>query len=189
MMHSDLAHRPGLPDAMRLLLAQFPKADWAGHPNFHGLVQFWLDRHLNFRRMTLMMQRDAQSLLDGGLEGQAFASRLARMGNQFLTELHGHHQIEDSHFFPRLTQLEPKLDAGFQLLERDHLAIAGFLQRFTTAANGALTVWQDAPALRTASGLFLSELTAITQVLDRHLTDEEELVVPVILSHGPEQVE
>ena len=39
---------------------------------------------------------------------------------------------------------------------------------------------------RTTPVRFEADLEAILLVLHRHLTDEEELVVPVILKHGPD---
>ena len=183
----DLAldRRHGLPDALRALLADYPRTDWTVHRNFDGLVSFWLDRHLAFRDLTAAMSGATQSLLDRAADPQTYAARLSRSGNRFLQELHGHHQIEDLHFFPRLTRLEPRLLRGFDMLENDHLAIGGLLDRFTTSANAVLTD----PADLTRAAAFAADLGAITTLLDRHLTDEEDLIVPVILHHGPGAVE
>ena len=38
--------------------------------------------------------------------------------------------------------------------------------------------------LQTAAGRFRDELAHLEQLLDRHLIDEEELIVPVILRYG-----
>ena len=179
-----LASRPGLPEALRALLADFPRADWTLHRNFDGLVSFWLDRHLNFRDLTARMTLETHSVLDRSADPRLFAATISRLGNRFLTELHGHHQIEDSHFFPRLTALERRLERGFVMLEADHLAIDILLHRFTTSANAVLANWQTA-ALVSQAATFATDLSAITALLDRHLVDEEDLIVPVILRHGP----
>jgi len=173
--------RTGLPDSLRLLLPLYPRELWDKHHNFDGLVAFWLDRHLGFRRMTERMAADTQSLLDRAQDPQDFAARLSRLGNHFLQDLHGHHSIEDAHFFPRLTAMEPRLTRGFEMLETDHQAIDGLLQRFTTAANTLL----QAPGDLTHAAGFASELSDIARLLDRHLIDEEDLIVPVILDRGP----
>ena len=180
-----LARRHGLPDALRALLADHPRVDWTVHRNFDGLVSFWLDRHLNFRDLTARMSAATQSLLDRATDPQTYAAALARNGNRFLQELHGHHQIEDMHFFPRLTRLEPRLLRGFDMLETDHLAIGGLLDRFATSANAVLTD----PSTLTHAAAFAADLATIATLLDRHLTDEEDLIVPVILRHGPGAVE
>ena len=188
MTDLTLETRTGLPDALRVLLAEYPRTDWTLHRNFDGLISFWLDRHLNFRALTARMAADSQAVLDGTADPERFAASLSRHGNRFLTELHGHHQIEDSYFFPRLTELERRLASGFDMLETDHHALGDLLDRFTTSANAALTSWAT-PALLTATAAFAVDLAAVTARLDRHLVDEEDLIVPVILHHGPGSVE
>ncbi len=48
-MDLPLETRAGLPDALRVLLRDYPRERWGGDPNFHGLVSFWLGMHLHFR--------------------------------------------------------------------------------------------------------------------------------------------
>ncbi|MFN6979541.1 MAG: hemerythrin domain-containing protein [Gemmobacter sp.] len=168
-----------------MLLAEYPRAGWPAHRHFDGLVAFWLDRHLTFRRLTALMRAETQALLDGNRAADAFAARLSRAGGRFVADLEGHHHIEDAHYFPLLAAAEPRLAAGFALLDRDHQALDGEIAVFVAAANGALTAWRDGPALQDAAGRFLGALDSIEQLLDRHLTDEEDLVVPVVLRHGP----
>lgn len=184
MRDLPLETRPGLPDALRALLADYPRTDWTLHRNFDGLVSFWMDRHLNFRQLTARMQSQVQQVLDGGADPEQFAAALSHTGGQFLTELHGHHSIEDQHYFPALTRLQPRLERGFAMLEADHQALDQHLHAFTTSANAVLSNWQT-PALLTHTATFAADLTAITALLNRHLIDEEDLIVPVILHHGP----
>lgn len=180
-----LESRTGLPDALRVLLTDYPRENWTGHRNFDGLVSFWLDRHLMFRRMTTLMTEANQSLLDRRIDPQQFAANLSRIGGQFVQDLHGHHQIEDHHYFPVLTQMELRLAKGFELLDHDHQALDGHIQSFITGANAVLQSLADRDALQDAAGRFAGDLANITALLDRHLTDEEDLIVPVILLHGP----
>lgn len=176
--------REGLPEALRVLLADFPREGWQADPNFRGLVAFWLDRHLAFRRLTGAMREEAEALLDRRREPQAFGSRLSRLGSHFLQDIHGHHTIEDTHFFPLLTRQEGRLAAGFDMLERDHHALDAHLAAFAEAANGALRALGREDDLRTRAGAFLATLARLDRFLDRHLVDEEDLVVPVILRDG-----
>ncbi len=182
---SDLATRPGLPDALRILLAEYPRAGWQAHPHFDGLVRFWLDRHLMFRDLLAAMQAETQAMLDRDRDPRAFAARLSHLGSRFVGDLHGHHHIEDDHYFPVLTRLYPRLSRGFDLLDADHQALAAHLDEFVGAANAVLTGWQG-PRLTDATAAFATTLRASTRLLDRHLTDEEDLIVPVILAHGPD---
>lgn len=184
---TDLATRPGLPDALRVLLAEYARTGWDAHPHVDGLVRFWLDRHLAFRDLLAAMTADAQAVLDGGMEAEAWARRLSRLGGHFVGDLHGHHHIEDDHYFPMLAQIEPRLARGFDLLDSDHHALAAHLDRFVAAANGVLTDWQGTK-LKDATAAFRATLVDSTRLLDRHLTDEEDLIVPVILAHGPDRL-
>ncbi|EPX86788.1 hemerythrin domain-containing protein [Salipiger mucosus] len=173
----DLKTRSGLPEALRVLLQDYPREAWEADPGFSGLVQFWLERHMMFRRLTEAMQTDAEAEMDGRLDREAMAPRLARMGNMLIEQLHGHHQIEDHHYFPVLSGLDQRLTRGFEILDRDHHAMDGLLDRFARSANGVLQG-------QTETGPFRDELLSFSGMLERHLHDEEDLIVPVILRHG-----
>jgi len=173
----DLAERAGLPDALRTLVEAFPRETWEAHPRFAGLVAFWLERHAGFRKLSEAICQDAQAAVDGQLAPDMMRRRLSRYGGMMVQELHMHHHIEDSHYFPVLQTRETTLVRGFEVLDKDHDAMAGLLQRFAEGANGVLR--QEIEA-----GVFLDEARAFQSLLLRHLEDEEDLVVPVILKHG-----
>jgi hemerythrin-like domain-containing protein len=181
----DLNLRTGLPDALRVLLADYPRADWPAHRHFDGLVRFWLDRHLAFRQMTALLRADTEALLDARIDPQTFTSRLSRIGGNLVGDLLGHHQIEDDHYFPLLAQTEPRISSGFELLDRDHHALDTHIEDFVARANGVLGHWKDSAMLLTTTADFAASLSRLTSLLDRHLIDEEDLIVPVILRHGP----
>jgi hemerythrin-like domain-containing protein len=178
----DLATRMRMPDALRALLADFPRDSWDAHPHFVGLVQFWIERHMMFRQLTEALQTDVEAALDKKLDPTQHKARLSRYGGMLVGNLHGHHQIEDNHYFPVLSGMEPKLERGFGILDADHHAMDGLLERFTTAANAVL---QGKEGATKPAGDFRAELLSFGKMLDRHLEDEEDLIVPVILKHGP----
>ncbi len=177
-----LALRAGLPDAYRLLLADYPREGWQDHRDFNGLAAFWLDRHLGFRRVTGLLRADVEAVTAGGMDPQLWGQRLVRLGSGLLGDLHGHHQIEDDAYFPRLTELEPRLAGGFDLLDRDHHALHGLIERFAAGANAALAETRD-DSRRVAAARFGDELARFERLLSRHLEDEEDLVLPVVLKH------
>lgn len=179
-----LDSRDRLPDALRALLQEYPRDAWPADPHFEGLVRFWLERHLMFRRLMGLLREDTERLLDRALDERAYGQRLARLGSALVGQLHGHHQIEDMHYFPVLARTEPRLDRGFEILERDHEALDLHLEAFTNAANGVLRIVGEGDAAREAGAGFLKHLAGLERLLDRHLVDEEELVVPVVLKHG-----
>lgn len=182
-----LENRTGLPDALRVLLENHPRAHWQSHRNFDGLTRFWLERHMMFRDLAARLQAETEGFLDRRSEGRIYGGRLARFGGFLINELHGHHHVEDHHYFPVLAGLEPGLAKGFALLDADHQALDGHLHGLAEETNALLKALASgpAPAARDAAAALQARLRGFGGFLDRHLTDEEELVVPVILEHGP----
>lgn len=183
-MDLGLATRAGLPDALRILVAEHPRNGWENDQGFDHLIQFWLDRHMMFRRVLSEMTNQTQSLLDDKLDALDFGRRFSRYGGMFVNGLHEHHTVEDQHYFPRLIGKDSRLTKGFQILDADHHALDRHLSDFVDNANATLKTLQDPAPLRNAAGALHDQLALLTRLLDRHLTDEEELIVPIILIHG-----
>ena len=175
----DLKNRDQLPDALRVLLDDYPRDLWATDPGFHGLVSFWLERHMGFRKLLQAMTSETEARLDGG-DPRRFAQRISRYGSIFVNDLHGHHQIEDHHYFPLLAEKDARLTRGFDILDKDHHALDGLLNEFVGAANDALT---SGDAIDPVAG-FHANVSALGRLICRHLDDEEDLIVPVILKYG-----
>jgi len=178
-----LEARSGLPEPLRALLRAHPREGWERDPHFEGLVRFWLDRHGMFRQLSTLLTDEARAVEEGRLDPARYAPRLSRFGGMFLQELHGHHQIEDHHYFPVLARLEPRLERGFGLLDADHHALDDWLARFAEAANAVLTEAREGRALGARAGRFGQVMSDFAPLLERHLEDEEDLVVPVLLAH------
>lgn len=153
-----LTTRTGLPDALRVLLDDYPRDGWQGHGNFGGMVQFWLQRHLMFREVLARLVAENEALLDRRVGIETYAPRLSRYGGFFLEQLHTHHHVEDSHYFPQLVALERRLERGFEMLETDHQAIDGFLNGFADGANAVLRRVEDPAAAREAVAVFHADL-------------------------------
>ncbi|MEL6571260.1 MAG: hemerythrin domain-containing protein [Pseudomonadota bacterium] len=111
-----LESRIALPDALRVLLEDYPRQNWESDPGFDGLLRFWLDRHLMFRRILKQMQTDTEKLLNNDMSSRFYAAHLSRYGGMFVQELHGHHSIEDHHYFPKLIDLDARISRGLTSL-------------------------------------------------------------------------
>lgn len=172
----NLETRAGLPDALRVLVKAYPREIWEEHANFSQLVQFWMQRHIMFRQLVGILRDDAAGLADGHMTFEDYAPRLSHYAGTLLNELHGHHQIEDQHYFPQLVTLDARVANGFELLESDHEAMDGLLHNMASAANAVLQGGEI--------GVFHDRVNGFANLLERHLTDEEEIVVPVILHTG-----
>ena len=181
MTDLTLSTRTCLPDALRVLLEKHPRGAWEAHPNFSELTRFWLERHLMFRRLQAMLLGLTETSLDRREDPRQTTARLGRLASMFLNELHGHHSVEDLHYFPALCRLEPRLEEGFVLLDTDHHALDPLLHSLADRTDAVL---RGAPKANTEMGRLHTDLTKFATFLDRHLTDEEEIVVPVILEHG-----
>lgn len=184
MPPTALGLRKGLPDALRVLLEDYPRDIWEGHRNFDELTRFWLDRHLMFRKALGQWQDETRSFLDKGRDPRAHGQMTARIGGFLINQLHGHHQIEDAHYFPILSASESRLARGFDLLDADHHALDAELATLTDAANAHLRALSEGAKADVTGGAVLQRLDGFARFLDRHLVDEEELVVPVILHHA-----
>ncbi|MEO0683062.1 MAG: hemerythrin domain-containing protein, partial [Pseudomonadota bacterium] len=126
-----------------------------------------------------------QEGLDGARPPESFGRDFARVATFFLQELTTHHHVEDSHYFPLLVRAEPRLARGFEILDRDHHAIHAALDRFRARADDGLRALGAAGAdPRTPLGALERDLASLEALLDRHLWDEEELVIPVMLDRG-----
>ncbi len=183
----DLEQRAGLPDALRELIRQYPRDGWEENPNYSGLIAFWLDKHLTFRRLTDHLTTDARAMLDGKDDPATYKRKLHRYGSMLIGDLHGHHQIEDAHYFPVMATLDDTTARGFDILDKDHQLMDGFLADLAQTANGVLQAEETPAKVTDATGAFLKSLGRFAPMLDRHLLDEEELVVPVLLKYAPPQ--
>lgn len=178
-MSDDLASRTRLPPELLTLLADWPRADWSALPDAQGLAAFWLDRHLGFRSLLNGLEQDAEHVARGLMDPARWHGRLLRGGEQLTEGLISHHQIEDESYFPVMRRLEPGLARGFDLLDSDHHALDSLLDSFVGAANTALQSREAAPAAEA----FHTALMPFARQLIRHLEDEEDLIIPVILKH------
>ncbi|MEM8728781.1 MAG: hemerythrin domain-containing protein [Pseudomonadota bacterium] len=172
-----LENRAGLPDALQALIDTIPRSEWDSHPNFGGLVQFWMERHLMFRRVTETLHSDAQSAMSGKMERAVYNRRLQSHAGLLLNGLHEHHHIEDHHYFPQLVGIAPEIERALDLLEADHEAIDPML---SSLADHMTRVLREDSSLAELDEV----LVGFNTLLDRHLVDEEEVVVPVVLKYG-----
>ena len=180
-----LETRDGLPDALRVLVDELPRGTWEDHPNFSPLTRFWLQRHLMCRELREKLQGGTRGYLDDVMDARSYGRNAARLAQMFLQELHGHHSIEDHHYFPLLSKLDRRLDRGFALLDADHHALDGHLNDLADGTNAMLR-GLSGPDPKAGAGSLDARLSAFGVFLNRHLTDEEDLVVPVILTYAPE---
>ncbi len=183
-MNDDLESRKGLPDHLRVLAEKFPRDGWQAHSNFDELTRFWLDRHLMFRDLMGRVQDLSKNYLDA--PAPRFGPELARYTGFFLNQLHGHHNIEDHHYFPVFGPLDSRLDRAFEILDRDHHALDRHIHSLAERTNAVLAELQAGRDARREAEALLTAQGAFDGFLERHLFDEEEIIVPLVLEYAPD---
>lgn len=183
-MTHNIHTRQGLPDEMQILLRDYPREVWPDHPNFARSIQNWMGAHAMFRQLGKITTTDTEAFLQKDMDPERYASRLGHFGTLLVRNLHGHHTWEDRDYFPELMAADDRFEAGLEMLETDHEVLDQTLDTFTRTANRFLKLSELDPkqAYEEASGL-RDQTEAIGRFLTRHLTDEEELVVPILLHH------
>jgi hypothetical protein len=173
-----------MPTEMQSLLRAYPRDAWDAHPGFREKTRHWLGAHRMFRQLSASVRRDTESYLNGDTDAQDYAGRLSYRGNALVGNLHGHHGWEDHSYFPELSAADPRFDAGLEILEKDYAELDIVLDGFTRTANRAIQLVQlDEAAAREEAGKLHGVAQTIKAFLERHLSDEEELAVPIILHH------
>ena len=121
----------------------------------------------------------------GALPAAEFPRLLVPRLQFLLSQLDVHHQIEDLHYFPIFRAAEARLARGFDVLEQDHHAIHADMARTAETANALLRALAGEEARRARCGDdYAAASRALLDGLIRHLDDEEDLIVPLILDRG-----
>lgn len=179
----SLETRTSLPDALRILVDRYPRDLWQSHHNFDGHTRFWMQRHAMFRDLLSRATTLTEGYLDGLSEPRAFGGQGAQIIGMLLNELHSHHQIEDMHFFPVISPVDQRLSPGFDLLEADHQVLDRHIHGLANTTNATLRALQSGAA-RDEAAVLRGDLIGFQRFLNRHLCDEEDLVIPAILHHA-----
>jgi len=180
----DLDTRGGLPAEWFALLRRHPRDGWQGNARLGMTARFWLDRHAAFRSLGEALEQATQRFLGGGLPPEDFQAFFTPRLQVLLGELNGHHQVEDHHYFPVFRQAEPALAPGFDLLARDHRALHADLYATADAANALLQALARRPDAEGPAAAYAETSARLLTRMRRHLDDEEDLVIPLMIEHG-----
>ena len=182
-----LARRGGWPEDLRVLAARYPREQWGAHPNLGEMARFWLSRHEMFRELSAAIEQVGAHFRAGKLPPEEFARQFVPRLQFMLDQLNVHHQIEDFHYFPIFRAADRRLARGFDVLEGDHHHIHADMARTAETANALLHSLQGGgDAMRRCGDNYADASAALLKALVRHLDDEEDLIVPLILDRGEE---
>ncbi|HMB73151.1 MAG TPA: hemerythrin domain-containing protein [Gammaproteobacteria bacterium] len=181
---TDIDARTGWPDEFKTLLNRFPRDTWRSKGN--EMADFWLDKHDWFRNQATAMSEMAASFRNERVQAAEFGTWLAPRLQGFLGALHGHHQIEDFHYFPAFREAEKSLAAGFDVLASDHELMSQAIAEIVEATNDFLQTLtansgNGRDAQKRAADTYIETSERTFRRLVRHLSDEEDLIIPIML--------
>lgn len=183
-----LLERGGLPEDLKVLYLSYPRESWNNPHTLGQMGAFWLSRHDMFREFGRMLRGGIDDLREGRVGAEPFARWFAPRLNHFLGDLEGHHQIEDYQYFPLFAAADARLARGFDLLEEDHHLIHRLLERNAEAANAFYRdLLAGSDSLPFSRDAYAAEADVLLDGLMRHLEDEEDLLIPLLLDQGEEK--
>lgn len=152
------------------------------------MALFWLEIHDGFRREAEAVRASGEAYRDGRVPPDRLAAAAVPRLWSLVAHLDGHHRIEDVHYFPAFRKADARLAPGIDALERDHHRLCEYVTACIAAAGNldeALRVNGDSPradAPRRAADRLVARAELLTRRLLRHLDDEEDLVIPLMLN-------
>lgn len=181
----SLQNRTALPDGLAFLLSEYPRDVWDTHPNRGPWSDFWLQRHDMFREFSVALADACAQLADRNIETEAFHQWFVPRVNFYFGEIDTHHKVEEYHYFPALARADAKMARGIELLESDHRTIHDLL----TVAHGSVvaldaTIREKPDDIASSAPVARDALAMLGVGLGRHLDDEEDLVMPLILDRS-----
>jgi iron-sulfur cluster repair protein YtfE (RIC family) len=169
------------PADLLFLLDLHPRDGWANNPALGELAHFWLHKHASLNSLAARVGEAGAAWREGAVDTLLFRANFVPHLRQLLGDLEGHHQVEDQHYFPQFRRIEPRLARGFDILEGDHGAIHERVVATVEAARAFLQAEAENPdALRRAAERYVDAGGPLIAELSCHLTDEEDLVIPLI---------
>ena len=173
MLEMRLLHRKSIPLEQKTLLVDYPRADWEGHPNFTNFSDFWLQRHAMFRELGMRLIHLTQLMLDRDIDEREYQHQLFKFSEFLFRQLHTHHIMEDTHFFPEIGRNDTKVKIAIELLESDHIEITKLINNYTDSLKLCSTprvTYSKADSLLSLQNMF-------NKALKQHMDDEEEINV------------
>lgn len=158
------------------LYNKLPPDQWFG-ADYAYKTSGWLKVHTNIRKRQRILTQISDAYISGEFDWSEYRSQILKRINMHVLKLHQHHGVEDDGFFPEFVSMYPKLAPAFEILGHDHEYLNELLDK--------LQIQNDQLARSEVEDKALAEelhktLVAVTDLLQQHLTDEEDLVIPIL---------
>lgn len=137
----------------------------------------WVKVHTNIRKRQRILIQISEAYISGEFDWAEYRSQILKRINMHILKLHQHHRVEDEGFFPEFISIYPQLAPAFEILGHDH--------EYLNALLDTLQIQNDQLARSEVEDSALAEqlhdtLVKVTDLLQQHLTDEEDLVIPIL---------
>lgn len=183
MADLSLNQRTGWPDDLMVLAERYPREVWPAHRNLGQTARFWLQRHDLFRDLGGSLRAATAQFREGLVAPGDFQAWFVPRLQFFLSELNAHHHVEDFSYFPLFRAADARLARGFEVLENDHVVIHEAIAAVAQAADDLLRTLRN-DGLQRAADHYAHVSDGLLAGLIRHLADEEDLVIPLILDRS-----
>lgn len=180
----DVTTREKLPPAIVKTLLESIREDWPKHPRYNGMANFWLNIHRNLLHGSVQLADGFEAMLEtppSEIQDALNAQKLKGLGDHVISHLHHHHQIEDHNYFPQFIQLYPNMERAINLLDADHKVLE---QALHDTQQGLAELTSDKLIDRDVVAQVAKGSRALEKIITRHLWDEEEIIIPILLEHG-----
>jgi hypothetical protein len=170
------------------LLERHPRATWPTARS--ASAAFWLEVHERLRRDAAGLDAAGDDYRHARSSPAQLAVVAAPRLRGLIAAMRGHHQIEDFEYFAEFRRAEPRLAAGFDRLEREHASLSRSVDTALAALAELHAAAERAPepaaaaTLNLAAERYVDAAATLSADLLRHLHDEENLVVPLLLGRG-----
>lgn len=145
-----------------------PRERWASHPR-HPEQLLLVGSHRNFRRVS-------RAVTDGVARGDALAP-LERLHRRFIAAMRSHEAYEERKLYPFLAR---RWSARFDDCEEGH-------RQLHEADDRVREAFSDARGDEARRGALRDALEHHDEVLRRHLEQEEDRVIPLLLELPPRE--
>lgn len=137
----------------------------------------WLKVHTNIRKRQRILTQISEGYQSGEYDWSEYRSQILKRINMHVLKLHQHHGVEDEGFFPEFIRMYPQLQAGFEILGRDHMRLDALLDKLQMQTD---TLARSDVEDKVLAAQLHQTLVDATDLLSQHLTDEEDLVIPIL---------
>lgn len=153
-----------------------PPDDWF-NPDYAYKTSTWLAMHSRIQQRQGRLQQTSNAYQDNRLDWANYKSQTLRQLSSHIDHLHGHHSIEDGQYFPRFVRNYPRLTAGFAILDNDHHTLNAALHDLQQSGRALYRATLEDQRL---ADTLHQQLGQVSTLLSRHLSDEEDLVIPIL---------